>query len=246
MMAKRPDQRCQSPGEVASTLVSLAGQTDWRATAKVIPSSTPGRHQGFRRVLEFIQRRPLHAGVALLLLCLLFFFWLLWHTSRPPAGNRTDSKSPVVAQPLKPLPPTLIVQCGRDGGKNQNEVAAPGYSCVMVQGNVFDGWEGSPKRHCWYDGAQVRFDVTVPPGTAGVLRLYCLDADSAGRKQKIYVRGKLIDEVGKFGPPGKLVEVPLSAADTQSGKIDVLLERTGEANAVVSTVEFAPYPAGKP
>ena len=64
-------------------------------------------------------------------------------------------------------------------------------------------------------------EITVPPGTKGILRLLLLDSMKGYRKERLVVQGKTIGEYAKFGSPGKEVAVPISAEDAKSGKINL-------------------------
>jgi len=148
---------------------------------------------------------------------------------------------PVPTEPMRFQLPALVIQCGKgkDGDK-QKELAKSGYDCRLTQGFNFDGWGGALKSHCWADPKEVRFEVTVPPGTAGGLRMLLLDGDTKTRKQSLMVQGKPIGSYEKFNNAGELITVPLSAEETRTGKIEVVLRNLGPINAVISTVEFLP------
>ena len=80
----------------------------------------------------------------------------------------------------------------------------------------------------------------VPSGKEGILRLWLVDGDNRGRKERVNVQGRMIGEYADFGRKGVEVAVPVSAADAKSGKIDVSVVNLGPATAVVSTVAFTP------
>jgi hypothetical protein len=178
----------------------------------------------------------------------------------PPLGFRIEAGAKptepvriVFIEPPKPAPlaagaPVLAIQCGKGAGKQQDERLTQGYGYKLLQGAPFDGWlKTAGKTHCWYDAKMVRFEVTVPSGTAGTLRLLFVDGDNLQRKQRASVQGKARGEFKAFAGPGKKLEVVLTAADTKPGKIEVALENlNAAANAVVSTVKFVPaLPKGK-
>jgi hypothetical protein len=169
---------------------------------------------------------------------------------RVEAGARpTDPVKVVLVEPPKPaLPPAgkpaLVIQCGKGSGKQQDELLSRGFGYKLLQGTAFDGWAKTATRtHCWYDARQVRFELSVPRGTTGMLRLLFVDADGLKRKQRAIVLGKVRGEFENFGGVGKTLEVALTAADTRAGKIEVTLENlNATANAVVSAVEIIPAP----
>ena len=70
--------------------------------------------------------------------------------------------------------------------------------------------------------------------------LFIIDGDNfqGGRKESIRVVGKPIGEYDSF-QTGRWIEVPISAADTASGRISVVAKNLKlNANAVVSLVRF--------
>src|SRR5207302_10460906 len=112
----------------------------------------------------------------------------------------------------------LVVQCGKGNGKQQDEVALPGFACKLLQGGPFDGWPaGAARRHCWQDPKAVRFEVTVPKGTAGTLRLQFVDGDAKGRRQQVTVQGKARGRVEGFTGPGKTLDRVLTPAEVAAG-----------------------------
>lgn len=140
--------------------------------------------------------------------------------------------------------PTLIVQCGRGKGTQQDEVVANGYAYRLVQGTPFDGWPtAGGKTHAWLDAKAVVFEVTVPPGMAGTLRLLFVDGDKQNRKHKLTVGGKPIADFDQFTTAGKFAVLTLSKEDAKSGKIEVSLTNLNPmSSAAVSLVEFIPAP----
>ncbi len=148
---------------------------------------------------------------------------------------------PVKVTAVEPPRPALVVHCGKGGGKQQDGTVAANYAYKLLQGMPQDAWpKTAPRTHCWTDPRLVRFELTVPPGTAGTLRLLLVDGDNRGRKERVVVQGKVLGEVEAF-PAGRLVRIPLPAADTKTGKIDVQLQAVNPmASAVVSAVEFVP------
>lgn len=143
--------------------------------------------------------------------------------------------------------PTLVVQCGRGKGTLQDEVVGNGYAYRLVQGTPFDGWPStSGKTHAWLDPKAVVFEVTVPPGTAGTLRLLFVDADNLNRKHKLTVAGKPIADFDAFTAAGKFAILTLTKEDAKSGKIEVNLTNLNPmSTAAVSFIEFIPAPVLK-
>lgn len=138
--------------------------------------------------------------------------------------------------------PTLVVQCGRGKATQQDEVVGNGYTYKLVQGTPFDGWPAAAgKTHCWLDAKTVTFEVNVPPGTPGTLRLLFVDGDDQKRKQKLTVSGKPIADFDAFAIAGKFAVITLTKEETKSGKIEISLTNLNPTgNAVVSTIEFTP------
>jgi hypothetical protein len=161
------------------------------------------------------------------------------------SGAAVETRPAVPAtRPLLPGTAQLIVECGRHkNGKQELERGQPGFTYRRIQGDLFDDWAPTGlKTHCWYNGQRLQFQIDVPPGTGGFLRLFCYDADSAQRKQRVeVVQAKYAEEIEKFNGAGKTIELHLTPQQLKDGKIDVTIDNLGPVNAVISTVEFLTY-----
>jgi hypothetical protein len=157
---------------------------------------------------------------------------------------RVEPGPPLKVTFIEPPKPTLVIQCGKGSGKQQDERIGQGYGYQLLQGSVFDGWpKTAGATHCWQDVKLVRFAVTLPPGTAGTLRLLFVEGDGVARKQRVTVQGKAVGDLASFGALGKRVEVPITAADAKDGKLEVTLQNLAPTGtAVVSAVAFVPSP----
>ncbi len=150
-------------------------------------------------------------------------------------------ESPVQAELVPPIP-GLMIHCGKGNGKAQYQTLGPGFGYKLVQGTNVD----SGKSHAWSDAKEVRFEVTLPPGAWGTLRLEFVDADRKQRSQKISVQAKVREETKEFAG-GKKLDVILFPDDVKTGKIEVAVQNLNPAStAVVSAVAFYPVPGGKP
>jgi len=238
LLAAEPAQRCQTPAEVSAALQAIRAVPSWQAVASAADAPVSAALRQARRQQARRQWQWISAGAAGLLAGLLLFGWLLSRQLR----SGMDHPAPLtLLAPSVPGPPALVLQCGQGNGSQQAERQLPGYTWRLVQGDHFDAWGNAPKRHCWYHKQDVRFELAVPAGTAGLLRLYCLDGDTRTRRQNVYVQGKLLEQLEGFSIPGRTVETTLTAADTRDGTIDVRIENlNADINAVVSTVEFLP------
>jgi hypothetical protein len=140
------------------------------------------------------------------------------------------------------LQPTLIIQCGKDNGKQQDQTKMPGYDYKLVQGSIFEGWPDNPvKSHCWQHDKELIFEISIPKGTGGLLHLWLVDGDKKGRKETLFVQGKQIGGVRENFGVAEQIDVPVPASDAEQGKIEVKLVNQGPAGAVVSAIEFMPY-----
>lgn len=157
-----------------------------------------------------------------------------------PHAKVVESKSALASKKLA-ASPALIVQCGKGKGNDQMFLRSPGYDCKLTQGANFDGWPGDAiKTHCWVHEKKVCFEVVVPPGSEGVLRLVLVDGDNLGRKERVFVQDRRLGDYADFGSRGREVTAPISGDDAKSGKINVSVVTLGPASAVVSTVVFTP------
>jgi hypothetical protein len=153
------------------------------------------------------------------------------------ASNRAPN---LLAAPRKgPADPneTLSLACGRTA--SDVEYLANGWDFELRRGYLFTGWP-TEVPHCWADFKSLEFAIICPKGVEGTLKLYIIDGDNfmGGRKQSITVAGKLVGEYENF-QSGRWIEVPISAADTASGRILVVAKNLKpKANAVVSFVRF--------
>jgi hypothetical protein len=138
--------------------------------------------------------------------------------------------------------PVLILDCGNMDGKAQETRVGKGYGYKLIQGKPLEGWPATVARtHAWMDPKAVRFEISLPPETAGTLRLHLVDGDAAGRKCKVTIQGRGLPALADFGGAGKRTELPVSIAETKPGKIEVAVETLeSKAAAVVSVIEFVP------
>lgn len=254
LLAKNPDERYQTPAAAAEALAAIPGlidyRTDWGtsggSTEIALPQPTHiGRHRGrglLRRWWPYLLAASLLLAVGLLV----GGGWLLsaYFRAEAPRSSPVGTRPPTVVQAPQPGTAQLIVECGRHkDGKQEMELAQPGYSIRRIQGDRFDDWSPAGlKTHCWYHGQRLQFEITVPPGTGGFLRLFCYDADTAQRKQRVeVVQAKYAEEIAKFNGAGKTIELHLTPQQLKDGKIDVTIDNLGPVNAVISTVEFLTY-----
>jgi serine/threonine-protein kinase len=242
LMAKRPEDRYQTPAQVAAAVQALPAPAHANTTPAAALSSW-----GQRRAAEQQRRRHwIRAGTAVLGVGLIVFFGLLfWQSQLPSIGpaviRPTETDKPVLAKE-----PALVIQCGRSKAANQTEVLGRGYGYQLLQGDPFDGWGPPvPKTHCWAHGDQVQFQLRVPPATTGLLRLHLVTENNA-RRERVYVNGRAVGEpIESFAAAGKQVELPLGTSDLRDGRVDVAIKNLAPGtNAVISTVEFVPYVLG--
>ncbi|MGE3805739.1 MAG: serine/threonine-protein kinase [Gemmataceae bacterium] len=244
LLAKDPDERYQTPADL---YVALGGKPQelppvrsFDATLEMDGSTltlAPPASTATARTSPPVQhwqrwRWPALAGGLLVLLLALLPFLL-----------RTDSR-----QAGPPAAPVLVekeittkelaIECGRTAGQVVKQ--SPHFDCTLVQGTLWDQWQVAPpaKSYCWFHPVSLTFEVTVPPRTPGLLRLHFFDGDHNQRRQQLFVQGRFMGEYADFDTAEKVVDVPLTARDTASGKIEVRIDKVQASNAVVSTIEF--------
>jgi hypothetical protein len=132
---------------------------------------------------------------------------------------------------------SVVLNCGRMPGEDQ--YLADGWDFALKRGYAYQGWP-TQVNHCWADSESLEFDLICPKESAGTLRLYIIDGDNfqGGREESITVAGKLIGSYKDF-QAGQWIQVPISGADTASGRIPIVIKNLKPgANAVVSLVRF--------
>jgi len=153
------------------------------------------------------------------------------------ASSRAPDLYGASAKPRADANETLALNCG--GRKGDIEYLAPGWDFCLKQGYSFSGWT-TEVNHCWADSDSLDFDIICPKRASGMLKMFILDGDNfqGGRKESIAVAGKLVGEYDSF-QAGRWIEVPISPADTASGRIPIVAKNLKPgANAVVSMVRF--------
>ena len=252
LLAKNPDERYQTPAAAAEALAAIPGfidpHADWSMSGGSTELAMPRPTHIWRARGRSLLRRwwPYLLAVSLLLAggLVLGGGWLLsaYFRAEAPRSGPVVTK-PVVQRPPQPGMAQLILECGRGKGAREVERAQPGFSYRRIQADHFDGWPPTGlKTYCWFHGQRMQFEISVPPGTGGFLRLFCYDADSAQRKQRVRVaQANFSEEIEKFNGAGKTIELHLTPQQLKDGKIDVTIDNLGPVNAVISTVEFLTY-----
>jgi Protein of unknown function (DUF2961) len=132
----------------------------------------------------------------------------------------------------------LLVGCGYPGGEMvYNE---PGYSISWIgETEQWDGWDGKVS-YCRQGPKEFGFQLSLPKGAKGILRLYIIDPDNyqGGRKETIVIGGETAGTFDHF-QDGQWVEVPISSDKTANGRVDVRIVNARDgANAVLSKIEW--------
>jgi hypothetical protein len=157
--------------------------------------------------------------------------------SMPPSRERRPSMLTAAYKPQGPGE-ALVLNCGTS---REDVYLADGWDYAFKQGYGFQGPQWPTEiNYCWADNKSLDFDLICPKGASGMLRMFILDGDNfqGGRKQSIKVAGRMIGEYESF-QTGKWIEVPISATDTASGRIPVVMKNLNpSANAVVSQIRF--------
>jgi serine/threonine protein kinase len=240
MLAKQPSDRYQTPAELIAALGSIP------ELARSLPNSRLLIGSSVRQVLAR-GRRP--ASLAAVFLLLVGLVWMALSL-----GERTAPTLPVSGASLAAArQPALVIACGKGrrigpgqgviAGTKQEAVVAEGFGCTLLNGYASDAhFPTITPPHCWWEFWSLRFEVRVPPGTSGTLRLQFIDGDNKNRKQKLHVQDREVAVIQDFSFPGKWIEVAVSPADTKEGKILVRLANLAgtTGNCVISMIEFVP------
>lgn len=131
----------------------------------------------------------------------------------------------------------LEVLCGRP--EKSVIYAEPGFAARMTKGYAWNGWS-LPVYHCAAGNEEAEYELTVPPGAAGQVRVYVIDPDSfeGGRKQTLRIAGAETPVIEHF-EEGRWIEQMVGADQTAAGKITVSARNARHgANAVISIIEW--------
>jgi hypothetical protein len=132
----------------------------------------------------------------------------------------------------------LLVCCGFPD--HETLCDEPGYSLSWAGENEqWSGWDGQVF-YCRQNSKELDFQLGLPKGAKGLLRLYIIDPDSyqGGRKESIVVGGNTVGVFEHF-QEGRWIEVPIGPDKTADGKLSVQIVNAREgANAVLSKVEW--------
>ncbi len=141
------------------------------------------------------------------------------------------------AAELKSRGVKLLMLCGHP----EKEVcfAEQGYGAACRKGYAWSGW-GLPVYYARAGNDEVELAVNVPPGAAGLLRVYVIDPDNfqGGRKERVNLAGEDLGLVENF-QEGKWIEHKVSGDVTRDGKILVRATNArNSSNAVISKLEW--------
>jgi len=153
------------------------------------------------------------------------------------ASDRAPDIAPVSAKQYADTGEMLVLNCG--SARNEIEYLGKGWDFELLKGYAFAGWS-TEVNHCWADSNTLQLSLICPRGVSGTLKLYIIDGDNfnGGRYESISVAGKTVGEFKDF-QSGRWIEVPISAADTASGKITVAAKNLKPtSNAVISLIRF--------
>lgn len=156
--------------------------------------------------------------------------------------RRISGPNPIL-QAMEFVPAPLDVAAGLKGPVGQvlewnaqydlvyRQAEGFGYS---VEGTIYR-WDETTA--VWYrDKDPLLLHVRVPAGATGVLALYLA---AGGRAEKIALDGNLVGTFSDFGG-GMWVPLPVSAAESADGSLEVTVELVAGANAVVNRLQFVP------
>jgi hypothetical protein len=167
----------------------------------------------------------------------------------PPAAERAAAPEQIYWPEVLKMPSVadytaggvkLVLFCGYPGG--EVIYSEPGYSISWNTNAISQrgqNW-GGEVFYCRANQKEFGFDLKLPKGNKGILRLYIIDPDETGggRKETIIVGGETIGTFEHF-EDGRWVEVPVGPDKTPDGTLSVQIVNALEhANAVLSKVEW--------
>jgi hypothetical protein len=86
----------------------------------------------------------------------------------------------------------------------------------------------------WYDPADLRLTVRCPEGFAGVLHVLLQDFNSQNRMADVVFEGRPLGLVDKYDGPGVWLGIPVTAADSADGRLEVSIRPRGQNAAVAA------------
>ena len=117
----------------------------------------------------------------------------------------------------------------------------PGYSISWTGvSEEWSGWDG-PVFYCRQNSKEFGFQLSLPKGSTGLLRLYIVDPDyfQGGRKETIVVSGQRVGTFEHFYDGPVDWKCRLARTKLQMGKLSVeIVNARKGANAVLSKVEW--------
>jgi len=132
----------------------------------------------------------------------------------------------------------LFLCCGFPGGEMIYH--EPDYSISWIgESEQWNGWDDETY-YCRQNSKEFGFQLGLPKGSRGVLRLYIIDPDNyqGGRKETIIAGAETVGTFEHF-QEGRWLDVPVGLDETADGKLNVRIVNAREgANAVLSKVEW--------
>ncbi|MBI2302911.1 MAG: hypothetical protein HYU66_28730, partial [Armatimonadetes bacterium] len=111
---------------------------------------------------------------------------------------------------------------------------ADGFGYEVVSGATWRDTVGS----AWHHGGNLVVRATVPKGFTGRLYAHFSDWNNLGRVAEVSFEGRELGTLDEYNGPGKWVAVPITAADSADGKIEIAAQPT-VVNAMITEIVVA-------
>jgi len=112
---------------------------------------------------------------------------------------------------------------------------AEGFGYAVTQGGSWQDPQGS----AWH-GQPLKLDVTCPPGFTGTLYAHFHDWNRLDRTGEVKLDGQPLGTLGGHADGGVWLAIPVSAADTEDGKVELEAQPGSGPNLMITRIVLVP------
>ncbi len=112
------------------------------------------------------------------------------------------------------------------------EVQQTGFDYAVSNSGVWKDDAGTS----WVSSSRCAVSITCPKGFAGKLYVRLDDWNNLNRKADVLLNDRLVADLNEYNHGGRWVHIPLAAADTPDGSIQIDATSTGKINVMITDV----------